>query len=76
MKNIVLVLAVVGLLVGCGTVPLPKTAACLQKAEDMFATELYANVDGEVVQLYEKEKQELLQMARNECWWAKGDRKN
>ncbi len=61
MKNIVLVLAVVGLLVGCGTVgktfPMPSTMKCLQAAEK--------GVDDTA-----------RQNARNECWWAKGVRKN
>ena len=56
MKNIVLVLAMVGLLAGCGivgkTFPMPSTMKCLQAAEK--------GVDATA-----------RQNARNECMWAK-----
>jgi len=64
MKTI-LVLAMVGVLSACGTVPLPKTGACLQKAEQAVGRGL-TQVDREA------SRPEAVQRARNECWYNKG----
>ena len=79
MKNIVLVLAM-ALLVGCGTVgidtPMGKTAACLKQADDVGEA-VYVDLEkGELVPLSDEERAEIIQNARNECWWNKGDSKN
>lgn len=79
MRNIVLVLTI-GLLVGCGTVgidtPMGKTGWCLKQADELREA-IYLNMEtGMIVSMSDADVAEVVQRARNECWWAKGDRKN
>lgn len=59
-----------------GTVALPPTASCLQDATDVGEAVYIDMETGVIHQLSDAEREQIIQTARNECWWAKGDRKN
>ncbi len=70
--KMILVLAMVGVLAGCGTVgktfPMPSTMKCLHHTEDMYQLALSLEKKfGYAIESPEKAYRRM----RNECMWAK-----
>lgn len=71
MESIALLLGIV-----FGTAALPPTSQCMQNATDVGEAVYIDFETGTLHPLSDEEREQIIQTARNECWYNKGDRKS